>query len=591
MKKLRIFTTAVAIFLSLTAASSAKAANFKDYQVVSSNKTWTLKFTQGVTFDQLSKSGIIVKDSKGNVIPVTLKTGSDEKTILVLPPSDGYKTGENYILALNDNIRSSKGKKLKKNTDVHFSIKSDLQKETVLGNTSGNSVNYAVAAETDSYIYFLNNKYWDISDIYRMDKNRKNIIKLNKNVLGEIGSISSVNTTVYYEKYYEKNPAYDYKTNKTVKQYLTNLYTLSSDGTTSTKILTDIDEYIATSNNIYYINTGDNNKLYKSDLDGNNKIKLIDTPINSFNIKDGNIIYSTKEESSTASAGKVYKADLDGSNSTLLTENMGYCLNTADNYVYYINSSDKNKIYKVSLDGKENTKVCDSSARTINVNDGWIYFCNESDPINVSIDSTDYRGTLYKVKTDGTGSQKLNKFHSIDISLAADDVYYHQYFDSGRMSGVIRKKINKDGSNDAMVSDFVDGINNTDNTTNNTDNSTGDNTNGDSGNTPNLDELVQLSDDCISVEISSNNFISKITINTENLPSDIKQKAKGYKLYMLNSFDPKYIIDMLNSCPLNSVDFSNTSEYRVIYSSSKAFLHAAIGLVDANGNVIAYYIE
>lgn len=69
-----------------------------------------------------------------------------------------------------------------------------------------------------------------------MDKNEQNIVKINKNDLGEIGNIISINNTLYYEKYYERNPDYNYKTNNTVKEYITNLYTLSSDGTGSQKL-------------------------------------------------------------------------------------------------------------------------------------------------------------------------------------------------------------------------------------------------------------------------------------------------------------------------------------------------------------------
>lgn len=159
---------------------SHKDIHIENYpnKVVSSNKTWTVKFTDQVTFDELSKSGIIIKDSIGNIVPVSLQLNSDGKTILVSPPSEGYKSGESYTLTLNDNIRNIKSKKLAHNVNVNFSISKDLQKETVLGNTAGNSVNGGLIAETDSYIYFLNSKYWDVADIYRMDKSEQNIVKM-----------------------------------------------------------------------------------------------------------------------------------------------------------------------------------------------------------------------------------------------------------------------------------------------------------------------------------------------------------------------------------------------------------------------------
>jgi|GEM_PF-647000 hypothetical protein len=604
MKRVRIFTASIAIVLSIISASSVKAANFKDNQVVSSNKTWTVKFTDQVTFDELSKSGIIIKDSNGNIVPVSLQLNSDGKTILVSPPSDGYKSGESYTLTLNDNIRNIKSKKLAHNVNVNFSISKDLQKETVLGNTAGNSVNGGLLAETDNYIYFLNSKYWDAADIYRMDKSEQNIVKMNKNDLGEIGNISFINNTIYYEKYYENNPDYDYKTNNTVKKYITNLYTLSSDGATSTKTLSNIDEYIVTDNNIYYINAGDDYKLYKSDLTGNNKVKLIDTQISYFNISGQNIIYSTKEQDVKkaivkTSAGKVYKADLDGSNNTLLTENIGYCLNTVGNYVYYINHSDNNKIYKVSLDGKESTKVCNDSAETINVSNGWIYYCNDSKPITISVgytlETTASVGTLYKIKTDGTGSEKLNDSYSRDINVGADSVYYHKYFDNGSMNADIRTKIKKDGSNDISLSEFVENTSSsstedTNNNNNTTTTTTGDDTGNNTGDTTdNIDGLIKLTDDCVIVTKDSNNNIDKIALNFDKIPSSIKQSVTGVQLISMDELDEEGAPYMLQGVTPNELYFN--SGINDIFSSEgeESILHMVVGLTDAAGNTLAYY--
>lgn len=590
MKKVRILTASIAIALSIISFSSVKAANFTDNQTVSSSKTWTVKFTDKVTFDELSKSGIVIKDSSGNVVPVTLKLGTDEKTVLVSPPSGGYKAGETYTLALNDNVRNIKGTKLKQNINVHFSISKDLQKETVFGNTAGNSVNGGLVAETDSYIYFLSSKYWDAADIYRMDKSEQNIVKINKNDLGEIGNLSSINNTIYYEKYYERNPDYNYKTNNTVKEYITNLYTLSSDGTTSTKILSNISQHIVTSNNIYYINVEDGYKLYKSDLNGNNKVKLIDSPISYFNISEQNIIYSTKDQEikkplTSKSAGKVYIADLNGSNNTLLTENIGYCLNTSANYVYYINYSDNNKIYKVSLDGKENAKVCDNSAETINVNNGWIYYCNDSKPITISVgyglETTASVGTLYKIKTDGTGSQKLNDSYSRDINAITDSVYYHKYFDNGSMNADIRTKIKKDGSSDIDVSKFVENA-----SSNSTNNTTDNNTEDTSGS---IDGLIKLTADCITVTRDSNNNIVKITLNADKIPSSIKQSVTGVQLGFMDVLDEEGAPDMLKSIPANKLYFTSGTDDIFSSEGDESLLHVAVGLTDAAGNTLAYY--
>ena len=112
---------AIVCAILLTTTSNAKTANFTDNQTVSSNKTWTVKFTSEVAFDDLTKQAITVTDSKGTKANVGVQLGEDRKTVIVKAPEGGYKSGENYTLNLGNNAHSNTGKAIKTEHKLHFS--------------------------------------------------------------------------------------------------------------------------------------------------------------------------------------------------------------------------------------------------------------------------------------------------------------------------------------------------------------------------------------------------------------------------------------------------------------------------------------
>lgn len=120
----KILMPSIVCVLVLFISINVKAATFTDNQVVDANKSWTIHFNQEVSFDDLTKSGILVTDSKGNVVNVTFTLGSDNKSIIVNAPSGGYTQGGSYTLTVGKKAHSIKGKSLNQEIVEHFSIKS-----------------------------------------------------------------------------------------------------------------------------------------------------------------------------------------------------------------------------------------------------------------------------------------------------------------------------------------------------------------------------------------------------------------------------------------------------------------------------------
>lgn len=107
---------------------NVQAASFTDNQTVDSNKTWTIKFTSDIGFDDLTKQGITVTDSKNTKVNVGLQLGQDGRTITVTAPQGGYTAGKSYILNIGNKVHSTKGKALNKEYKLNFNIKSNENK-------------------------------------------------------------------------------------------------------------------------------------------------------------------------------------------------------------------------------------------------------------------------------------------------------------------------------------------------------------------------------------------------------------------------------------------------------------------------------
>jgi len=104
---------------------NVQAANFTDNQTVDLNKVWTVSFNSQISFDDLTKQGITVTDSKGTKVNVGLQLGQDGRTITVAAPQGGYTEGESYILNIGNKVHSTKGKNLNKEYKLNFSTKSN----------------------------------------------------------------------------------------------------------------------------------------------------------------------------------------------------------------------------------------------------------------------------------------------------------------------------------------------------------------------------------------------------------------------------------------------------------------------------------
>lgn len=153
----------------------------------------------------------------------------------------------------------------------------------------------------DDNIYFKANSGSDVLNLvkYNLNGSNKSII-----TSGNIGQLIKGGDYIYFINYSDNNSIYKVKTDgtgltKVVEGPInfTNVYANPIDGHTNMGV---IDNYL------YFINTKDNNKLYKTD--GTNNFVIVDSAVNSIYIKGDYIYYDYKDYSKVG----VYLLDKDG---------------------------------------------------------------------------------------------------------------------------------------------------------------------------------------------------------------------------------------------------------------------------------------
>lgn len=122
IRSLRILigvSVAAAIFFT---PIDVQAIEIKENIVVDKYKIWTISFNQEVALeDNLDK--ITIVDSKGNIIKnLKVDLGEDGKIIKIAPPSEGYTSGENYMLSITEEFQNKNNEKLGEKVIAPFSV-------------------------------------------------------------------------------------------------------------------------------------------------------------------------------------------------------------------------------------------------------------------------------------------------------------------------------------------------------------------------------------------------------------------------------------------------------------------------------------
>lgn len=227
------------------------------------------------------------------------------------------------------------------------------------------------------------------------------------------------------------------------------LYKKSSGGVFNRTILEDKAQYINQSGDwIYYSNYSDGGLLYKIKKDGTERQKLLDDKAAYITVSGEYVYYSNHSD-----GGKLYKIKKDASDAEIwsdkskhgnpivvdygnynkTTDEVAY-INIVGDWIYYSNYSDGHKPYVINKDGTYRGKLSDNYADCIQVEGDWIYFTSGSGVISKI--NKNNKGNIIPIK--GTTNEFNKGYH---INVYGDWIYYSNSEDGGKLY-----KISTDGS-------------------------------------------------------------------------------------------------------------------------------------------------
>lgn len=134
-----MFTILVMTFLSIFCFgyNIVYAENNYDSNTVNNsievNKVWKVNFNRELDKNTINNSNIIVKDSSGNSIQVSLKV-EDNGYIVDIIPNSNYKYGQTYYITIKSGIKSINGDTLKKDVNFNFCTKQNDQSNDGISN-------------------------------------------------------------------------------------------------------------------------------------------------------------------------------------------------------------------------------------------------------------------------------------------------------------------------------------------------------------------------------------------------------------------------------------------------------------------------
>jgi serine/threonine protein kinase len=196
--------------------------------------------------------------------------------------------------------------------------------------------------------------------------------------------------------------------------------------------------FIAIQDNWIYYSDKNSDALYKSRIDGSEKIKLSDDRVDEINVV-GDWVYYRNHSSSVW--GSIYKIRTDGTMRTQINHEESDHITVVGDWIYYRNADDGFSLYKIKNDGTELTKLSEEEFHGLDIDGDWIYFASMEDGRKI-----------YRIQTDGTGKTRISDNYAYGINVIDDWIYYtSDIWDQVNPSNIF--KIRSDGTELIKIND------------------------------------------------------------------------------------------------------------------------------------------
>ncbi|HZK54185.1 MAG TPA: DUF5050 domain-containing protein [Desulfosporosinus sp.] len=284
------------------------------------------------------------------------------------------------------------------------------------GNTESNINNYGLVAETNDSIFYLD---IEKNTLCRTDRDLSyQVVLFDQDSEKGKDTINVIGDWVFFRQ------------GKEIKR-------MKIDGSNVNHLFTGYSiQMHVVGNWIYFLNLSDSSKLYKMDVNGQNREVLCDKEVYDMAIYDGKIYYSYdyKKES------YLEVMNLDGTGKQLLINVKTRNMVVDKDYIYYNDVDDK--LYRLSLKSNSVEALSTELIMKFVKDDHWIFYT-----LKAPIDSRERFKGLYRMNLDGSNVVALNSDVYLDelgLGISEDWIFYGSLSRSGTPRSTDR--IKKDGS-------------------------------------------------------------------------------------------------------------------------------------------------
>ena len=257
-----------------------------------------------------------------------------------------------------------------------------------LGNTPGNIKNGGAATEDEKSIYYA---AYD-GGLYKESKMDGTVEKIGGSIHG-VGYLNISGDYIFYND-----------------SYLGRIRRITKEGKRQ-KLLTlsRVESFVISGNRLYYKKADfrqARQEIYSIDFDGRGK-HLIANAVTAFCVDQNTIYYINSDD-----GGSIWKIDVTGEKKEKLLDGDFSELSFDEEYIYYKNNSDQ-LFYRADKESTEPECLISERIRNINISDEWIYFS--------SIDDDD---SLYRMSKDKKLKEKLIDSPVGETNIAGEYVFY-----------------------------------------------------------------------------------------------------------------------------------------------------------------------
>lgn len=290
----------------------------------------------------------------------------------------------------------------------------DIENEFIVGNTEGNINNYGLVAETDESIYYVKDCI-----LYKSDKDLKNETMLVDEPIN-IGkdTINVVENWIFFRQ------------GKEIRR-------IQTDGTNIETIYKGYSLHMQVLGNwIYFISLGDDSKICRIDVNGQNKQVMSDKNIDDMAIYNGKIYYSYENPDDKY----LEVMNIDGSGKRFLSNLETRNMIVDEEYIYYLDNVEE-ILYRMNLKYKSKERLSNEHILKFIKDNNWIFYSIQ-DPNN---SDWRYKG-LFRMNADGSNVLALDSENYLDEAGIGDTEDFVFYVSTNGKVQPSLKIINKDGT-------------------------------------------------------------------------------------------------------------------------------------------------